>query len=95
MRTETLKYKQKKIIPMRNEKAITQRRSRVVELLAGHPEGLTLEKISDEMNAHRNTIAKDLDVLRWKNPILIVKRFVGTATLYYHKKHAKNIEEKP
>ncbi len=75
---------------MENEKSLTEREKSIVGFLEKHPEGVDVNTISERVGATRQTVAKDLDVLRWKGDRLVVRRRVGTVNLYYHRKFEKN-----
>ncbi len=76
----------------RNQEKIRERRSAIISLLKNRPEGMTLAGISSAVDAHRNTVSKDLEILRYGKERDVIKRLIGTATLFYHRYHAKNLE---
>ena len=57
---------------------------RILELLKHHPEGLTIQEISDSLNMHRQTATKYLYELKGSGHIWA--RPVGKAVLHYLKK---------
>ena len=56
-------------------------KEKLVEVLKVHPEGLTIEELSTEIGAHRQTITKYM--LELKGGGIIVRRRLGSATLHY------------
>lgn len=71
-------------------------KKRIVETLKTHPEGLTIQDLSNALGAHRQTITKYVLVLEAKD--VIYRRRIGSATLHYHaellKKMRKRFERK-
>jgi len=59
-----------------------------VSLLEKHPEGLTIQELSDMMGLHRQTITKYLMWLAGAG--IVIRRRIGSATLHYLKKYIKN-----
>jgi DNA-binding transcriptional ArsR family regulator len=53
----------------------------IVLLLRKHPEGLTLEELSQIIKVHRQTVTKY--VLELKGAEIIYRRWVGSASLNY------------
>ena len=60
-------------------------KSRILDLLRHHPEGLTIQEIADSLNMHRQTATKYLYELKGAGVIWV--RPVGRAVLHYLKKH--------
>ena len=67
-----------------------ERVKKIVKFLDKHPEGLTQEDIAEKTEVSRMTARSDLDIARWKHDV--VKRKVGSATLYYTKHHGRNVK---
>jgi DNA-binding IclR family transcriptional regulator len=63
-------------------------KQKILETLESHPEGLTIESLSDMVGAHRQTVAK---YLLWLDGARVVhRRRVGSATLHYLKKFVRS-----
>ena len=60
-----------------------------ISILKKHPEGLTIQELSDMMRLHRQTITKYIMWLAGAG--LVRRRRVGSATLHYLKKYSKNL----
>ena len=65
-----------------NEKEM---REKIVKILGEHPEGLTIEDLSQMIKAHRQTITKYIFELTGSGAVL--RRWVGPASLHYLKKY--------
>jgi len=65
-----------------NEKEM---REKIVKILGEHPEGLTIEDLSQMIKAHRQTITKYIFELTGSGTVL--RRWVGPASLHYLKKY--------
>ena len=67
-------------------------KQRVLDILKGHPEGLTLQDLSKRLNTHRQTVSKYCLVLEATGAI--VRRRIGPIVLHYltgdYVKHVKN-----
>ena len=59
-----------------------------ISILKKHPEGLTIQELSEMMGLHRQTITKYIMWLAGAG--VIRRRRVGSATLHYLKKYSKN-----
>ena len=58
-----------------------------ISILERHPEGLTIQDLSEMLGVHRQTVTK---YILWLEGAKIVhRRRVGSATLHYLKKHFK------
>lgn len=58
-------------------------KEKIVKILKGHPEGLTIEELRKMIVAHRQTVTKY--VLELKDGGIVHRRRVGSATLHYMK----------
>jgi len=66
-------------------------KKRLIQVLESHPEGLTIQCLSDILGVHRQTVTKHLF---WLDGAKIVhRRKVGSATLHYLKKFVRNFGE--
>lgn len=67
----------------------------IIRILGTHPEGLTVQTLSDRIGVSRHTIIKYIFELKGSG--IIYRRRVGSATLHYLKslleKFHKNFEE--
>lgn len=67
----------------------------IIRILESHPEGVTLQSLSDRIGVSRHTVVKY--VFELKGSGIIHRRRVGSATLHYLKslmgKFNKNLEE--
>lgn len=67
----------------------------IIRILGTHPEGLTVQTLSNEIGVSRQTVIKYIFEL--KGSRIIYRRRVGSATLHYLrsllKKFSKNFEE--
>ena len=68
-----------------------QIKERILNVLKRHPEGLTIDSLSEMVGAHRQTITKYIFWLDGAG--LIHRRRVGSATLHYLKKFIVNFGE--
>jgi predicted transcriptional regulator len=70
-------------------------REEIIRILETHPEGVTLQSLSDSIGVSRHTIIKY--VFELKGSGILYRRRVGSATLHYLKslleKFHKNFEE--
>lgn len=75
-----------------NEKNI---KGEIIRILQTHPEGLTIQALSDRIGVSRHTVIKYIFELKGSG--IIYRRRVGSATLHYLKslleKFHKNFEE--
>jgi len=67
----------------------------IIRILESHPEGVTLQALSDRIGVSRHTVVKYIFELKGSG--IIYRRRVGSATLHYLKslmeKFNKNLEE--
>ena len=63
----------------------------IVRVLESHPEGVTLQVLSDRIGVSRHTVVKY--VFELKGSGIIHRRRVGSATLHYLKKFIVNFGE--
>lgn len=68
-----------------------QIKERILNVLEHHPEGLTIDSLSEMVSAHRQTITKYIFWLHGAG--LVHRRRVGSATLHYLKKFVRNFGE--
>jgi DNA-binding transcriptional ArsR family regulator len=68
-----------------------QIKEKILKILKVHPEGLTIDCLSEMVGAHRQTITKYIFWLDGAG--LIHRRRVGSATLHYLKKFIVNLGE--
>ena len=68
-------------------------KQKILEVLKYHPEGLTIQDLSDKLDAHRQTVTKYVLVLEALN--LVYRRRIGPVTLQYLRKNFvhKAVEE--
>jgi predicted transcriptional regulator len=70
-------------------------KNEIIRILEIHPEGVTLQTLSDSIGVSRQTIIKYIFELKGSG--IIYRRRVGSATLHYLKslleKYHKNFEE--
>ena len=66
-------------------------KSEIVRFLELHPEGVTLQFLSDRIGVSRHTVVKY--VFELKGSGIIHRRRVGSATLHYLKKFIVNFGE--
>lgn len=59
-------------------------KEKIIKNLEKHPEGLTIEELSQLIKAHRQTITKYIFELTGNGTVL--RRWVGPASLHYLKK---------
>jgi DNA-binding IclR family transcriptional regulator len=71
-------YNEVLIIPINNGE---KTKSRILDLLGNHPEGLTIHDIALNLKLHRQTVTKYLYELVGAKKIM--RRQVGPATLHY------------
>lgn len=64
-------------------------KEQTLSILETHPEGLTIQSLSEIIGVHRQTITKY--VLELKGAGIIHRRKVGSATLHYLNKFSKNL----
>jgi len=60
-------------------------KEKILELLKAHPEGLTIESISNMIRLHRQTVTKYIFWLDGAD--VVYRRRVGSATLHYLKEY--------
>lgn len=60
---------------------------KLVDILGGHPEGLTIQDLSRLTGAHRQTVRAYLQWLQGAG--IVHQRRIGAVTLNYHKKNWK------
>jgi DNA-binding transcriptional ArsR family regulator len=65
-----------------------QIKKKIISILSLHPEGLTLQNLSDMTGVHRQTVIKYAFEL--KGAGIVHRREVGPVTLYYLEKFVKN-----
>jgi DNA-binding transcriptional ArsR family regulator len=65
-------------------------KDKIVEILEKHPEGLTIQQLSEIIGAHRQTITKY--VLWLEGAGIVFRRRIGSVTLQYLKKQFEKLK---
>lgn len=63
-------------------------KKKIAKVLEKHPEGLTIQDLTDILGSHRQTITKYVLVLEAKGTIY--RRIIGSASLHYLKSKFKD-----
>jgi len=68
-----------------------ERHKKIMQILEESQNGTTTSVLSEKLEVTRQTIAKDLEVLRWKTGGKVVKQVFGVGAIYHHKKNYRGV----